>query len=286
MFPEPTVWWLVVLRLLSYTTTVLLVGVVVSHMLGSRIPRWRALAAAAAAGLLATRAALLAGQTWLLFAPEDPPSLRLATTVATATSWGHGWLLQAAACLLVLAGLAVHRSRPATGSRAIATGTLASALLIPLTGHANEYGWLSLPMLQQAAHGLAAATWIGSLAYLWRASRTADPARLRTTVERFSPVALACGAIILASGALTGWGFIGSLSALLESDYGRLLLVKMALASGVFAAGAYNWRRVRPTLHTPEGRARLRRVAGIELTLALLVLLATAALVGHPQPGG
>jgi hypothetical protein len=50
----------------------------------------------------------------------------------------------------------------------------------------------------------------------------------------------------------------------------------------VALAGAFNWRRLAPTLGSADGVVRLRRSAGLELAVAMLVIGATAVLVATP----
>jgi len=64
------------------------------------------------------------------------------------------------------------------------------------------------------------------------------------------------------------------------------LIVKLLLAGTVFALGAWNWRRQRPTLGTEDASQSIRRSSLAELTVATLVLAATAIVVSLPSPKG
>lgn len=99
----------------------------------------------------------------------------------------------------------------------------------------------------------------------------------------FSALALWCVGALVASGTLGAWVQLGSVAALWGSAYGRTLLVKLGAVALVFAAGAYNWRRISPTLG--DAAARLRRSAALELALGAFVLAVTAVLVATPPPG-
>ena len=93
-------------------------------------------------------------------------------------------------------------------------------------------------------------------------------------------------ALIVASGVTTGALYVGSVPALWESAYGRALSLKVLLFVGVAGCGAYNWRRVTPSL--AQGRstpARVRRAIAVELVLAALALAVTAVLTGLEKPG-
>ena len=53
---------------------------------------------------------------------------------------------------------------------------------------------------------------------------------------------------------------------------------------GVVTMGAWNWRRIRPSLGESDSEETIRHSATMELTFGALVLLATAVLVTLPSP--
>jgi putative copper export protein len=73
-------------------------------------------------------------------------------------------------------------------------------------------------------------------------------------------------------------------TALLASQYARVLGVKLALVLVAGAIGAFNWRRVRPALGTEAGTRRLRLSAANEIAIGLLVVIVTAVLVATKTP--
>jgi len=79
---------------------------------------------------------------------------------------------------------------------------------------------------------------------------------------------------------------VASWSAFTTTSYGRTLLIKLAVVLLLVIVGAFNWRRVRPTLATggTAASARLRHSATLELALGVLVLAVTAVLVALPTP--
>ena len=70
---------------------------------------------------------------------------------------------------------------------------------------------------------------------------TADAAR---AVSRFSPIALGCVGAIVATGTYQAWRGVGSWGALLETTYGRLLLVKIVAVCALVALGNLARQRV------------------------------------------
>jgi putative copper export protein len=99
-------------------------------------------------------------------------------------------------------------------------------------------------------------------------------------VNSFSPIALASAAIVLVSGVFASWVHLEHLSALWQTTYGQVLLVKLLLVAITVSIGAYNFRRVQPRLMTEVGTIRLRRSASTELGVGLLILVVTGFLTG------
>jgi len=142
-------------------------------------------------------------------------------------------------------------------------------------------------------HMTAAALWIGTLFVLVAAGL---PAVLRAPlgerrgplvadlIARFSPLALVASGLLVATGLVTAWRHLGSVHALWTSSYGITLLIKLVFVAIVIAAGAWNWRRMSPRLGTEEAAHDIRRSATVEVSVALLVLVITAVLVGLPAP--
>lgn len=237
---------------------------------------------AAAAFLIATAFRLLAQAESFL----DPGEYLSAGAVRAvlSTAWGRGWWWQVGA-----AGLAALMSLGPPGL-AVA-GALVVSMTLPLTGHAMDAP--NGPLVGVALHGahaFAGGLWLGTLAVALFAWRRSDPpersgrrqVRLARLVERFSPLALASAAVLIASGAAEAIGLVGSFRALRETVYGQRLLVKLALLLVLLVLGGYNWRVVRPTLGTRGASRRLLRTVALELAIAVVILGVTASLVSLP----
>jgi putative copper export protein/methionine-rich copper-binding protein CopC len=224
-------------------------------------------------------------------AATDP--LRLGHLL-TETVWGWGWMLQLAAVLLAAAGFAVARRGSPAGWALAGFAALALAVTPALSGHAAAMtgGWGIAAIVADALHVLAAGAWLGCLLVLLLAG---IPAAVRlgegrrgegvaALVRSFSPTALGFAGVLVLTGVFATWLHGGSVSALLASDYGRLLLLKLGVFALVLAAGAYNFRRILPALGEDAATARLRRSAALELTAGAVVLLITAVLVATARP--
>ncbi|HMJ19195.1 MAG TPA: CopD family protein, partial [Gemmatimonadaceae bacterium] len=68
------------------------------------------------------------------------------------------------------------------------------------------------------------------------------------------------------------------------TSYGVALDIKLVFVLIVLVLGAWNWRRVRPSLGGEGSELTIRRSARMELMFAALVLIATSVLVSLPSP--
>jgi copper transport protein len=144
-------------------------------------------------------------------------------------------------------------------------------------------------------HVVAMTVWVGGLASLLlalpaatrRLEATADRSRLLAeTLMRFAPLALVAVAALLASGVLQSILYLDSLGELLDTGFGRAIVVKAVLLLALVALGAFQRRRSLPRLRriaadggTPGAAGiALRRALRIELLLVVAVLVATAFL--------
>jgi copper transport protein len=171
------------------------------------------------------------------------------------------------------------------------------AVSFGLGGHAGatEPRWLLLAA--DAVHVVAMAAWLGGLvlvlAAVPAATRALDPADrtrlLAATLGRFSPLALASVALLVATGVAQSIVHLTAFGDLLDTAFGRAILVKVVLLGGIVALGALNQRRLLPRLRRlaadggPPGRPgrALRDAIRAEVVLATAILGATAALVSY-----
>nr|WP_152893643.1 copper resistance protein CopC [Streptomyces adustus] len=156
------------------------------------------------------------------------PGLALAARLA---------LLGPAAVLLIRA-----RRRPLTPTL---TGTaVAVAVGLALTWAAAEHAsaglQVPLAITSSVLHLLAMAVWLGGLAALLTLlHRTTLPA---DAVVRFSRVAFTAVTVLAVTGFYQSWRGLGSWSALTTTDYGRLLLAKLAGVTLLLTAASFSRR--------------------------------------------
>jgi putative copper export protein/methionine-rich copper-binding protein CopC len=216
------------------------------------------------------------------------------------TVWGWGWLLQMATSLLALLAfmLAARRAHDARRTAAAWSMAAVAALLLAITpamsGHAAAMTGTAgtVAIIMDTLHVLAAGGWLGTLLIVLLAG---IPAALREGAETrgdvvahliraFSPAAMLFAALLVATGLVAVYLHSDSLAALINSRYGTLLFIKLAVFGLVLGAGAWNYLKVRPALGTDRATASLRRSAALELGAAALVLLLTAMLVATARP--
>ena len=260
---------------------------------------WWSLAAAGAAGLVLLPVALLRG---LRAGPGE-----LGTLLADTRS-GAAWWIQVAALAAAALAAAAIRSRgaspPAGAGPALALGLPPAVALIAISwaGHASSRADRTANVVIDGLHGLATAAWLGGLVGLavlaipaTRALGTDDRVRLGAgVVVRFSALALGAVGVLVVTGVYRALAELGSAADLVETAYGRALLVKLGLFAVMLGVGAYNRMVVHPRLERAAlGLAETDRGAGAalrvsvraELVLAAALMVSVAVLVSLPPPG-
>jgi putative copper resistance protein D len=209
-------------------------------------------------------------------------------TIVGQTRFGQVWLLRFLLATLLAALLAANPTAPmmrATPSRwGIQAAILATGFLIAPAwiGHAGatpgEAG--QIPLAADALHLLAAGAWLGSLpplamllATAWRQNEPSLAAITRAAVQRFSLLGLASVGAILASGIVNSWYEVGSISNLVTTAYGRLVLAKVGLFAAMMALAAINRFYLTPRLAMSGAVRSLQRNAVAESTLGLAVIV-------------
>jgi copper transport protein len=145
------------------------------------------------------------------------------------------------------------------------------------------------------------AVWLGGLAALLivlpaatrSAATPADRGRLLAgPLARFSALALAMVALIMATGLIQAYVYVRHLGDLFSTGYGRAVLAKFLLLLGVIGLASYNRRSLVPRLRriaevggspgTPG--VLLRRALRAEGALLAVVIGVTAALASYAPP--
>ena len=298
-------------RGVSYAATALLVGGLVfllavwrTALLGPATARARRLGVGAAlAGVVAGVCGLaLQGATassTTFRAALDPDVLASVLD----TRFGRAWALRVLAFAALGAIVALTlRGRPLPQARVVALaagiGAACVCLAPSFAGHAAASDPQAALVPLDVVHVLAMSAWIGGLAVLLvvvpAATRALDPPErtrlLARLLLRFSPLALGCVLVLLATGIAQSLLHVDRWGALLDTPFGRAVLIKIGLVVVLVAIGAVQRRRVVPRLRraaeegaTPGAAGVLLRTAlRAEVVLAVVVLGVTSALVAYP----
>lgn len=199
---------------------------------------------------------------------------------ALATSYAATVAIAAGALALALLSL-ILPIRAAKALSALALGGVGAALAA--SGHASAASPQWLMRSAVFAHAVAAAFWVGALASLLPAMRArASDAMLR----KFSKAAPAAVAALFAAGVVLAVRQLGSIGALWSTEYGLVLLAKLALVALLLGLAAINrWRLTGPTLAgDPAAAARLRRSVAAELVIGAVILGVVALWRFTPPP--
>jgi copper transport protein len=174
--------------------------------------------------------------------------------------------------------------RLAARSRVIAILGAALALgAAGVTGHSAAAGWMWWAVA--AAHLLAAGFWLGSLPPLWRALRSSPLPDAAALLRRFSGIAVPSVAALAVAGGALALQRMHGLADLIETDYGGLVLAKIAGAMLLIAIAALNKFALTPAVARGASGAagRLRLAIGAELAL-MAAVVGIAAMLAHTDP--
>ena len=194
--------------------------------------------------------------------------------------------IQALFLVVALIGFLLALRGSKIGWALAAIGFLVELLRNGLVGQWKD---LANPM-----HVLAGGLWIGTLFVMVVAgiavvlrnevAREYRGAIVSDMVYSFSPLALTAAPVLVLFGVIIAWEHLHVLSNLWKSAYGIALIVKLCFVAVVFALGAWNWQRQKPTLGSEGAALAIRRSATSEVVVAAFVLAATAVLLSIPAP--
>jgi len=240
-----------------------------------RVLAWSAGAAALSAlGWLALEAITMSGEAVV----RTPVLAR----VLELTQFGHAWLVRMA----LLAVVIVAMRRAGAVALLAATGLLCALAWMGHAGAAAGGAQRAGELAADAGHLLAAGAWIGTLPAFAAALRASGDAHARATVtQRYSRLATVAVVVVLFTGIVNTRFRVGTVDALFHSDYGALLLAKIALVASMLAFAAVNRWMLTPRLDTadPTAAIALRRNAIAEIVLGVLVV-ALVGLLGITAP--
>ena len=163
------------------------------------------------------------------------------------------------------------------------------------TGHTQSYerALRLIHMISDGAHLIVAGAWIGgliALALLLAPSTGSSPIESHRILVRFSAIGTVAVATLIGTGLINGWLLVGTLSALISTPYGQLLIAKIGAFGAMVALAGLNRIWLTPALareslsnRPPKSLARLRYHIYAEQALGIAVIFIVAVL-GTMQP--
>lgn len=193
------------------------------------------------------------------------------------TSGGTLWIVS----IVLVALLAVFSSRSGVVLKLVFfTGLL---LAKAFSGHAASTDYSYMTAAMDFIHLIAASVWTGGLAalalFFGKDWFKPDKEQIWETVQRFSPWAFGSAGLLVFSGMFNSFFIVHTLDNLFQSNYGKGLLVKLALVLLMAGFGAFHYFRSRKK---PE-RSRGRSIKA-EWAIGLLILVTTAVFTNIPSP--
>lgn len=251
---------------------------------------------AATLGIVGSAGAVLGAALKLVREAGDMPDVSL-RSMMLGSMWGWSILIQIVAPVVAAVGFrAVQRGgeTPHRNAWALALAAAVALAIAPSLGAhalAGDNAWLAVPA--DVVHVAVGSMWVGTLAVIVvvgisAALKTPDAvssgARVARMINVFSPVALSCGAAIVATGLASTVLRLPSVRSLWTTPYGIVLIFKLVFVATLFGAGAWNWKRIKPRLSEDASIIPLKSSASLELLVALVVLGITAILVALEAP--
>ena len=233
---------------------------------------------------IAANVALLSGMFWFIF------------TVANMSGTLEG-VLDREILSVVMIVVIWNRFDPGSSPRRdMITPGLAAVLLVSLAGvgHSQvEEGMAgTVHVVSDAAHLLAAGAWLGGLVplvlILSSYDREIPPAtdHLDQVLMRFSGMGYVAVAVLIGSGLVNSWYLVGNITALPTTQYGQLLLAKLALFAGMLLLAVINRFWLVPSMSKARAQGagssfrtdRLRTHVLGEQFLGLVILMIVSVL--------
>lgn len=250
--------------------------------------------------------ALLSGLAWFFSTVAnmsgtfaDALNRETLSSVLWDTDFGRVWAMRLPLMLLVLMATSL-RGVSTLSRRLIAFLTILAAMLLASlagVGHTQVDNGVSsvVHVTSDAVHLLAGGAWLGGLLPLLLflapdrgESISRDEAVL--VLSRFSGMGYGAVAVLLASGSVNSWFLVGSLSHLIDTTYGQLLSLKLALLGIMLTLAASNRFWLVPAIArstTANGTGnflvKLRRHVLAEQMLGLVVV-GIVSLLGMLSP--
>ena len=246
--------------------------------------------------------AVVSGLTWILLLTTSLAGEGLEEAVTSGALRDvlgltqFGWVSQIRLGLTIVLSVCLAVDRSALWRRLALAAAVSMVVSIAWTGHAastpSAPGYAHLA--SDALHLAAAAAWVGGLVPLVLLLRALGCHRHRALLEldavrRFSTLAIVSVATLILSGFVNAWILVGSFRGLVVTEYGQLLMLKLAAFAVMLILAAYNRLVLTPRLASLSDAARqdalhgLSRNTSIEIVLGFSIF-ALIAVLGTLHP--
>ena len=205
-------------------------------------------------------------------------------SLASATGRRRSWAV-ALGMAVVLAWLYATRTH-AAGVGILPWVALAWGAIDAAIADAGRYAWFGaafeaarqLNILVATIHTVAVGVWVGGLVVA--SVHRFGPAELAAWHPRFSRVALIAFLVVAGTGLYQAVLYLPAPTALVDSDYGRVLVAKHVFVAGVLAMAALNRFVAGPALRRVADTARSARLATRTLRAEAVIGVAVLAVTG------
>ncbi len=215
------------------------------------------------------------------------------------SDYGFFWLLRAFSWLAMASMLPWiwFGGRGILPCIVLLAGTLTTALLISTTSHAGDNGILTIDNLINWLHLIGISAWGGAVllyAFIILPGYTHQTSsqKIAATVSRLSSLATGALGLVILTGIYNSWRQLGEISNLWNSDYGQMLLIKLALVSIMMSIGALNRFHFVPQIeswstdknkHGKEPVQKFHRLLRVDSIVFIAILIA-AVILGMQSP--
>ena len=190
----------------------------------------------------------------------------------------NGWWVRLAGIVLTLA-FAFLPDRDRRSRLIVAAAALVGLSGFALTGHAaGRENYSTIATAVSFLHNAAVGIWIGALALIVLAPAAERLPELRAFSRRALPLAL----LAVAAGILNAGLIFPSLKSITSSDYGRVLIGKVAIVVGIFALAGWHHLRVRSAQNMVPGQILQTMRVEIGLVIAAVLFASTMAMLAPP----
>ena len=206
--------------------------------------------------------------------------------VLTATQFGHVSIARLASALALFV---LCQRRAIREAESMPTVVLASALVcsIAWSGHsgAGAGGDGALYLAIDAVHLLAAGAWVGGLVPLALLFNQLEKGGIDSTqriavaaTHQFSKMGIATVLAITVTGAINSYHLVGSLSGMVDTQYGQLLLLKLNVFAAMLVLAAVNKFVLTPKVSSTQTWRNLKRNSLYEAGLGMIAIIIVGVL--------